>query len=71
MDDSEMEMEWVEQLDGNLIDEFFFEQHVRFEPLMTCCWGDKAKDVQNLTLGDSMRMFLKLRKKGLRAHSWP
>lgn len=67
MDDSEMEMEWVEQLEAGFADEFYFEHHVAY-PLMYLYWGeDMRKDVRE---SESMELFLKLRKKGIRAHSW-
>jgi hypothetical protein len=51
-----------------LIDEFVYEEHVNFAPMVKCCWGATANP--NLTLHDSYRHFLQLRAKGIRAHSW-
>jgi len=49
---------------GNL-KEFFYEHHV-FTPVM----GRVSVEVQSLTLRDSYELFLRLREKGIRAHSW-
>lgn len=51
-----------------LIDEFVYEEHVNFRPMVSCCW--KGTVNPNLTLYDSYQHFLQLRLKGIRAHSW-
>lgn len=50
-----------------LVDEFFFEHHVSFEP-MKRYWVHTADP--NTSLSGSYQLFLKLRQKGWRAHSW-
>ncbi len=50
-----------------LIDEFVYEAHVDFKPMLPS-WGgtiDPAK-----TLADSYDLFYHLRMRGIRAHSW-
>jgi hypothetical protein len=51
-----------------LVDEFVYEEHVNFGPMVKCCWRATANP--NLTLHDSYQHFLQLRAKGIRAHSW-
>ena len=48
----------------SLVDEFFFEHHVSFGPMLRY-WGSVAGD-----LSESYDMFFKLRNKGIRAHGW-
>jgi hypothetical protein len=50
------------------IDEFFFEHHVNFEP-MVGYWG--AADNATFTLEYSYQVFTALRERGIRAHGWP
>lgn len=50
-----------------LVDEFFFEYHVCFDPMLGHWIGTFNP---NKTLSDSYALFYSLRKKGLRAHSW-
>ncbi len=50
-----------------LIDEFVWEHHV-MNYLMAKNWG-KSQDM-SLSLADSYQLFLKLRRRGVRAHSW-
>lgn len=50
-----------------LIDEFVFEQHVNFAPMLPY-WGGTID--KNQTLADSYQLFLELRRRGVRAHSW-
>ena len=52
-----------------LVDEFFFEHHVVMEPLMGLGWG-YAPTLVNGTPRDSIDLFTKMRKHGVRAHSW-
>lgn len=49
------------------IDELFWEHHVKGNYLMTQYWGSIGDDV---TIRQSAEYFLKLRQKGVRAHSW-
>lgn len=69
VDTPAVEMPIVEQLlagkaNGKL-DEFFFEHHVA-GLMQTYGWGAGVEG----TFADSYRIFLKLRKQGIRAHSW-
>jgi hypothetical protein len=50
------------------IDEFYFEQHVNFAPLVA--WWQKTIDVDK-TLATSYDLFVELRERGIRAHGWP
>ncbi|GBF93703.1 hypothetical protein Rsub_06806 [Raphidocelis subcapitata] len=50
-----------------LVDEFFFEHHVNFPP-MRPYWGGTLDE--GIGLAESMQLFLEIRKKGVRAHSW-
>lgn len=58
----------LQNFDGSLVSEFFFEHHVNLEPLLAA-WGLTSDN--NVTLKDSYELFLNLRKKGIRSHSWP
>jgi hypothetical protein len=51
-----------------LVDEFFFEYHCNFQPMVKAGWGDTADP--NIDLSDAYALFLKLRQQGVRAHSW-
>jgi hypothetical protein len=51
------------------IDEFFFEHHVNFAPMLKLGWADTYN--KNKTLFDSYKLFSDLRFKGIRAHGWP
>ena len=51
----------------SLIDEFVFEYHVNFAPMMSN-WGHTADKTK--TLDDAYQLFYNLRQKGIRAHSW-
>jgi hypothetical protein len=51
----------------NLIDEFFFEHHVNNNPVEHMGW-ETNKKIMNIT--QSYSLFYKLRKAGIRAHSW-
>jgi hypothetical protein len=53
--------------DGTLVNEFFFEHHVNSEAM----YGAWRTEGFNSTLYDSYVLFQNLRKKGIRAHSWP
>ena len=59
-------MTQIETSYTDLIDELFFEHHVDTPP-MRPFWSYVLTD----TMTDSYSMFLKLRNKGVRAHSWP
>lgn len=72
IDNGAVEGKIVDDLLGNstllgLIDEFVYEYHVDFKE-MIYAWGstvDKSK-----SLYDAYQLFLSLRRKGIRAHSW-
>eukprot|EP01097_Dermamoeba_algensis_P005814 TRINITY_DN3671_c0_g3_i1.p1 TRINITY_DN3671_c0_g3~~TRINITY_DN3671_c0_g3_i1.p1 ORF type:complete len:260 (-),score=59.51 TRINITY_DN3671_c0_g3_i1:108-887(-) len=73
IDNGPSEMALIDQMKKNtdyssIIDEFFFEHHVAFQPLHWA-WG-KCHD-QNSTLRTSYELFTEFRKKGIRAHGWP
>jgi hypothetical protein len=50
-----------------LVDEFFLEYHVNFQPMLGY-WAGTVDP--NKTLADAFLLFLKLRQQGWRAHSW-
>lgn len=50
-----------------LIDEFLFEYHVNFAPMLGP-WGSAVDRSKNLS--DAYELFYKLRSRGIRAHSW-
>jgi hypothetical protein len=52
---------------ASLVDEFFLEYHVNFQPMLTY-WADTVDP--NKSLADAFRLFHSLRMKGWRAHSW-
>jgi hypothetical protein len=69
IDTPPVEMAMVAQLADDpryetLIDHFYFEQHVWLTELSV--WGTMDGSV-----ADSLRLFQKLRKKGIAAHYWP
>ena len=52
---------------GALVDDLFFEHHVRNDVMAMRGWGGgQIRDVQ-----DSIALFQALRRSGIRAHSWP
>ncbi|KAF8056741.1 glutamate--tRNA ligase [Scenedesmus sp. PABB004] len=51
-----------------LIDEFLFEYHVNFAPMVAAGWGGTVDP--NATLADAFQLFAELRRRGVRAHSW-
>ena len=53
----------------NLIDELFFEHHVNFQPLVSCCWQETSDP--NASLHTSYKLFTELRRHGIRMHGWP
>ena len=66
----------------SLIDELFWEHHVRRSPLVktrveflgkpNIGWGEHVPDpsMPDSTLADSYRIFTQLRERGIRAHAW-
>ena len=73
IDNSPIEQALVEQLLADpelaaLIDDFYFEHHVRDSPLLHQGWGRQGIPTQNLT--ESYTTFTRLREMGVRAHSW-
>ena len=73
IDNGPVEVGTVEHLlaDGNddldYIDEFFWEHHVE-NYLMIPSWGEQRDKTK--TIEDSYQYFLKMRQRGVRAHSW-
>ena len=72
IDNFKVEYEIMDSILGNstvlsLIDEFVFEYHVGFAPMLPA-WGHTADKTK--TLDDAYQLFYKLRQKGIRAHSW-
>lgn len=71
IDHSATEMALVQEiLEDNalsaLIDELYFEHHVMMSPMNACCWRyNNQGDVKS-----SHELFAKLRRRGIRAHSW-
>ena len=53
---------------ARLVDELYFEHHVRGTPMWTCCW--RQATVTTHTLVHSYNVFSRLRELGIRAHSW-
>ena len=53
---------------ARLVDEIFYEHHVRGTPMWTCCW--RQGTVTDHTLVHSYDVFTRLRELGIRAHSW-
>jgi hypothetical protein len=51
-----------------LVDEFFLEFHVNFQPMVERGWGNTVDP--NKKLADAFKLFHELRQKGWRAHSW-
>jgi hypothetical protein len=51
-----------------LVDEFFLEYHVNFQPMIERGWGNTVDP--NKSLADAFKLFYSLRQKGWRAHSW-
>lgn len=52
----------------NLVDEFFFEYHVKYGPVEQH-WQWTANQAKSLR--DSYDLFATMRKRGIRAHGWP
>ena len=50
----------------SLIDDFYWEHHVTFQP-MASIWARKSLVA---TMNDSINIFAALREAGVRAHSW-
>lgn len=50
-----------------LVDEFFFEEHVKFKEMLVHWQGSVGPDT---SLASSFALFHGLRQQGLRAHSW-
>lgn len=59
-------MAQIEMFYMDLVDELFFEHHVDTPPMHNY-WGSEEAG----NIADSYAMFLRLRNKGVRAHSWP
>ena len=53
---------------ARLVDELYFEHHVRNTPMWSCCW--RQNTVTTHTLVHSYDVFTRLRQMGIRAHSW-
>jgi len=76
IDTPEVEVPLVQQLMNDtelhtLIDEFYFEHHVKGSPMQWHGWGDLRRSETPLNdIQDSYELFYYLRKKGIRAHSW-
>jgi hypothetical protein len=72
IDNAEVEDKFIAQIMSDpslssLIDEMFFEHHINMEPLASCCW---VMTESNITMVDSAKIFLGLRRKGIRMHVW-
>ena len=76
IDTPEVEVSLVQQLMNDtelhtLIDEFYFEHHVKGSPMQWHGWGDLRRHETPLNdIQDSYEVFYYLREKGIRAHSW-
>ena len=54
-----------------LVDEFYFENHVSGSPMQWHGWGDLQNSSADLSsLPESYKLFTFLREHGIRAHSW-
>mmetsp|Transcript_3687 Transcript_3687/g.8849 ORF Transcript_3687/g.8849 Transcript_3687/m.8849 type:complete len:416 (-) Transcript_3687:501-1748(-) len=74
IDDSNVEEAIIRQLLADeaatkLLDEIFWEHHVTGNPLSTSSWLRNIKNGAQ-TVEDSYELFVTMRKKGIRAHSW-
>ena len=72
IDNEVVELAFIEQIMNDkelsdLIDELYFEHHVSGHPLHKESWGKGAK---LMNMSQSYELFYKLRKLGIRAHSW-
>lgn len=87
VDSPRLELSLIHQLlaspaTSNLIDELFWEHHVRRSPLIrtrvglfgkrNLGWGEHLPSAAAVdsTLADSHRLFRELRARGIRAHAW-
>ena len=76
IDTPEVEIPLVQQLMNDtelhtLVDEFYFEHHVKGSPMQWHGWGDLRRSKTPLNdIQDSYELFHYLREKGIRAHSW-
>jgi len=75
IDNSEVEESLVNQIlsDSTLsmrIDELYWEHHVSMSPMQYKGWGVHVDRHTNQTLAASYGLFIELRKRGIRAHSW-
>jgi len=75
IDDTEVEESIIEQIladrsASELLDELFWEHHVHENPLSRSSWGNDALSRTASTVKDSYQLFTRLRKLGIRAHSW-
>ena len=66
--DNPIENAYLDQFGPENVDEFYFEHHVNFTQMVTRGWGTNTDPMSH---ADSVRRFLALRKRGIRAHSWP
>lgn len=73
IDNTAVEEEFIRQIISSeivmkLIDEIFWEHHVRGSPMQHYGWGDLT--TQNSSLTDTYELLETMRKHGVRAHSW-
>ena len=75
IDNNPVEIAFIKQLLASkqlqsIVDELFWENHVR-GPMQWLGWGNLASlEGDIVTSHDSYQTFLRLRKTGIRAHSW-
>jgi hypothetical protein len=72
IDKTLVELKFIAQIQADpllqeLIDEMFFEHHIFIEPLAECCFSTTEEDG---LMSDSTKIFLGLRRAGIRIHSW-
>ena len=53
-----------------LVDELYYEHHVRGSPMMAHGWGLDGANMPTQTLAQSYELFRAFREAGVRAHSW-
>ena len=76
VDVAELEAAWLEQIQtdpelSSRIDVLFFEHHVGAPHAMASRWWGYNKYAKHGNITTSFELFIKLRRLGIQAHSWP
>ncbi len=74
IDNSPIELKFIDLILKNQnissrIDELFFEHHFNMQPMVGLGWGSSGSE-SGMTMVDSAKIFLGLRRLGIRAHVW-